>query len=72
MDAAVFQRMAELDASHWWFVGRRRILEQLIRREVRPAPGARILEIGCGTGHNLEMLGRFGAVEATELNDSAR
>jgi SAM-dependent methyltransferase len=72
MDAAVFERMAELDASHWWFVGRRRILEQLIRREVRPAPGARILEIGCGTGHNLEMLGRFGAVEATELNDSAR
>lgn len=72
MEAAVFERMAELDASHWWFVGRRRILEQLIRREVRPAPGARILEIGCGTGHNLEMLGSFGAVEATELNDSAR
>lgn len=72
MEAAVFERMAELDASHWWFVGRRRILEQLIRREVRPPPGARILEIGCGTGHNLEMLGRFGAVEATELNDSAR
>jgi SAM-dependent methyltransferase len=72
MDAAVFQRMAELDASHWWFVGRRRILEQLIRREVRPPPDARILEVGCGTGHNLEMLGRFGTVEATELNDSAR
>ena len=72
MEAAVFQRMAELDSSHWWFVGRRRILEQLIRRVVRPVPGARILEIGCGTGHNLEMLGRFGAVEATELNDSAR
>jgi SAM-dependent methyltransferase len=72
MDAAVFERMAELDASHWWFVGRRRILEQLIRREVRPPPGARILELGCGTGHNLDMLGRFGTVEATELNDSAR
>ncbi|HEU5285187.1 MAG TPA: class I SAM-dependent methyltransferase [Sphingomicrobium sp.] len=72
MEAAVFQRMAELDESHWWFVGRRRILDQLIRREVRPPPGARILEVGCGTGHNLEMLGRFGTVEATELNDSAR
>lgn len=72
MDAAVFQRMAELDASHWWFVARRRILEQLIRREVRPPRGARILEVGCGTGHNLEMLGRFGSVEATELDQAAR
>ena len=72
MDASVFARMAELDASHWWFVARRKILAELIRREVRPPVDAQILEVGCGTGHNLEMLGRFGHVEATELDDGAR
>ena len=72
MEAQVFQRMAELDSSHWWFVARRDILESLIRRIVRPPQGARILEVGCGTGHNLDMLARFGSVEATELDDSAR
>ncbi|MEO8176593.1 MAG: class I SAM-dependent methyltransferase [Sphingomicrobium sp.] len=72
MDAQVFQRMAELDDSHWWFVARRRILRSLIKRKVRPPKGARILEIGCGTGHNLAMLGEFGTVAASELDDGAR
>ena len=72
MDAQVFQRMAELDDRHWWFVARRRILRALIKRKVRPPKGARILEIGCGTGHNLAMLGEFGKVDASELDDGAR
>lgn len=72
MEAHVYERMAELDAEHWWFVARRQILEEVIRRRVRPPRNARILEIGCGTGHNLEMLSRFGGVEATELDASAR
>ena len=72
MDAQVYQRMAELDDRHWWFVARRQILRALIEREVRPPKGAQILEIGCGTGHNLAMLGEFGAVEASELDAGAR
>jgi SAM-dependent methyltransferase len=72
MEAQVFKRMAELDSSHWWFVARRKILEDVIRRIVRPPENARILEIGCGTGHNLAMLSKFGTVDASELDDSAR
>ena len=72
MDRAVFDRMAELDQKHWWFTARRRILDQVIRRVVRPPAAARILELGCGTGHNLDMLGAFGTVEASELDDHAR
>ncbi len=72
MEAHVYERMAELDTAHWWFVARRDILQSLIERVVRPPPNARILEIGCGTGHNLEMLARFGTVEANELDPKAR
>ena len=72
MDRAVFDRMAELDRTHWWFTARRRILAEVIRRIVRPRAAARILELGCGTGHNLDMLGAFGSVEASELDDHAR
>ncbi len=39
---------------------------------VRPPAGARILELGAGTGHNLGMLSRFGEVEASELDPIAR
>jgi 2-polyprenyl-3-methyl-5-hydroxy-6-metoxy-1,4-benzoquinol methylase len=72
MQREVFDRMAELDSTHWWYVARRDILAALIAREVRPEPNARILEIGCGTGHNLAMLQRFGTVEAAELDPEAR
>ena len=72
MDRAVFDRMAEQDSRHWWFVARRKILSALIEREVRLPADARILEIGCGTGHNFEMLGRFGRVDAIEIDDGAR
>jgi SAM-dependent methyltransferase len=72
MERAVFERMAELDEQHWWFVARRRILASVIRRLVRPPSGARVLEVGCGTGHNLAMLGEFGKVDACELDAVAR
>jgi len=72
MERVVYQQMAELDQRHWWYRARREVLAELIRRQAMPTPGAHILEIGCGTGHNLEMLGGFGSVDALELDDEAR
>ena len=71
MERIVYQQMAELDDRHWWYRARRKILAELIRREVHPAADARILEIGCGTGHNLAMLSGFGHVDGLELDDEA-
>ena len=72
MERAVFDRMAEQDEVHWWYVARRRILHDLIAREVALPRDARILEIGCGTGHNFEMLRRFGRLDAIEVDSEAR
>ena len=72
MDRKVFDQMAKLDATHWWFTARRSILDGLIERVVKPPKDARILELGAGTGHNLAMLSRFGSVEASELDPIAR
>ncbi|MHA1528373.1 MAG: class I SAM-dependent methyltransferase [Alphaproteobacteria bacterium] len=71
MDKNVYLRMAEQDAEHWWFVARRRILQDQIA-SLRLPPGARILEAGCGPGGNLAMLSEFGQLDAFELNDDAR
>jgi len=72
MERIVYDRMAELDEVHWWYTARRRILSSLIERIVRPPADAQILEVGCGTGHNLKMLERFGTVDGIEIDEAAR
>ena len=46
--------MAEHDERHWWYRARREVLAALIRRKVALPKDAKLLEIGCGTGHNLD------------------
>lgn len=72
MDRIVYDRMAAHDTTHWWYRARREILADYLTREARLPQGARILEIGCGTGHNLPMLARFGDVDAIEIDEAAR
>jgi SAM-dependent methyltransferase len=72
MDRAVYERMEEIDGTHWWFVARRRIVGALIRKEFGGRRDLRILEVGCGTGSNIPMLSEFGTVEAVEPDDQAR
>ena len=72
MERIVYDRMAELDERHWWYRARREILGDLIERKIELPRDARILEVGCGTGHNLPMLKRFGRVDAIEVDAAAR
>ncbi len=72
MERVVYDTMADLDQRHWWYRARRHVLSALIRRLARPPANATILEIGCGTGHNLAMLSEFGRVEALELDEEVR
>lgn len=72
MERVVYDRMATQDAKHWWYVSRRDVIAAYLRREAGLPADAQILEIGCGTGHNLAMLSKFGQVDAIEIDDAAR
>ncbi|MES2096832.1 MAG: class I SAM-dependent methyltransferase [Pseudomonadota bacterium] len=72
MDRIVYDRMAEHDSTHWWYTARRDILHDYVARYADLPKDARILEIGCGTGHNLVMLAQFGDVDAIEIDPAAR
>ncbi len=72
MERIIYDRMEQLDSQHWWYRARRRVLAALIARRISLPPFADILEIGCGTGHNLAMLAAFGHVDAIEVDGAAR
>ena len=72
MERIVYDRMAELDQLHWWYRARREVIAALIRRHALPPKDGTLLEVGCGTGHNLPMLETFGTVDAIEIDEAAR
>lgn len=71
MEQDYYKVMAGLQKRHWWYEGRRRIIAHLIGRLDLPKENASLLEVGCGTGANIEMLKSFGELSAIEPNDYA-
>lgn len=57
MEASAVAVEARVQHDHWWFRGRRRILSRFLAATGRSLPpGARLLDIGCGTGANAAVL----------------
>jgi SAM-dependent methyltransferase len=71
MSPDAYLQMAETEAEHWWFRGRRDVVRSVLNRLALPS-SARVLEIGSGTGGNLEMLAEFGSVSGLEMDETAR
>jgi SAM-dependent methyltransferase len=71
MNPAAYLEMAETESRHWWFSGRRAILSRIIKNLDLPQ-NSKILEVGCGTGGNLQMLAKSGEVSALEMDANAR
>ncbi len=62
-----------VEQSHWWHIGRRKIIasfvEDICRRVTARRP--RILDVGCGTGANLLMLSKYGDAEGVDVSEDA-
>src|SRR6185312_12638057 len=81
MQQHTYAIMRRVEESHWWFVGRRQIIRSFLERLVRArlagsatasAPAElNILDVGCGTGANLEMLSEFGVAEGVDVSQEA-
>jgi SAM-dependent methyltransferase len=73
MQQHTYSIMYEVEGKHWWFAGRRRIIAGFVEKVCRDLgkQRPRILDVGCGTGANLQMLGEFGAAEGVDVSGDA-
>lgn len=75
MNTAEYERMYSLEDSYWWFVGRHRLIEALIRSRYSNDPASisarTILDIGCGTGAMSARLERWGRVVSADFSPLA-
>ncbi len=73
MEQHTYSIMYEVEGKHWWFTGRRHIIAGFVERACRDLGKVRphILDVGCGTGANLQMLSRFGVAEGVDVSVAA-
>ena len=62
-----------VEETHWWYLGRRRIIQDLVQKicSTLNNPNPKILDAGCGTGANLKMLKAYGSAEGVDISPQA-
>ncbi len=66
-----YEKMYNLEDSHWWFVGKRRIAKNLIEEFVPLDQEETVLDVGCGTGATMCFLDHYGRVYGIDISETA-
>src|SRR3954452_25474555 len=63
--------MYEAEERHWWFRGRRAVIRAMLDRAEGGSAAGGVLDVGCGTGRNLELYASFGEAEGVDPSPEA-
>jgi ubiquinone/menaquinone biosynthesis C-methylase UbiE len=63
----LLEATARAERDHFWFRGLRRFVAPLLEQAAEGVASPMILDCGCGTGHNLPMLRRYGRAVGIDL-----
>lgn len=62
----LLEATARAERDHFWFRGLRRFVRPLLAQAC-PSGGMHILDCGCGTGHNLQLLRQYGRAVGIDI-----
>lgn len=70
MEIEVYQQANRLKNSHWWFLGRKKIISTLLKRYLADK-NCQILDVGCGAGTSFPVLSDFGQIFGVDKSEEA-
>lgn len=70
MEKYLYQDLYTLEDKHWWHISKRNSVKLLIKKYVKKSP-SNSLDIGCGTGKNLEFLSSLGQASGIDSSEEA-
>jgi SAM-dependent methyltransferase len=70
MDRDYERQTHQAEERHWWYRGRRTVLDGVIAALQLPQP-ARVLDAGCGSGRNMIEFSSLGTVTGIELSETS-
>lgn len=71
MLAREYRVMFEIEEDYWWYRGLRVLLEELLAQYAAQNGAPRILDAGCGTGKNLQLLAQHGEAWGVDIAEEA-
>lgn len=70
MKKFLYEDLYLLEDKHWWHISKRRMVKKMVDK-YNKIKNPKILDIGCGTGKNLEELQKLGAVYGLDYSPQA-
>ena len=67
----IYKEHFEVQAKHWWFVSKKKIILNFVKNNLPNKPKPFILDAGCGPGLMLNDLTHFGEVSAMDFSQDA-
>ena len=71
MESRLYSIFDNTVETHWWFVGRRKIILNFVKQIIGDINRPRIVDIGCGAGATLKQLENLGAATGVDISSSA-
>ncbi len=71
MEEQLYRKFFEVETTHWWFTARQKIVSDVLEHSITLSSGAKVLDVGCGTGAILAMFQKKFEAYGTDTSELA-